>query len=285
MNEEKKNKKGGSVLKIFLILILLVVFAVAGWFGNEYYGKYINKTKTKSTSLSKKQNDENDKYEKIDVDSMINKLYENTKPSGLGPDEVLYKSKGMKVSEMDDNYKSRIAFKNFYRYFVKTSDGSFVDEKDVQYAYESIFGVGTFKSGQDVYNGCKGNLNYDTTKKRYTMDHGGCGGSTGISVIDAILEVNKNNKEMKIDVGVVFANGETQSLYKTYDDLVNKTNAIGTIKDLIGEDYVNTVEYSSDIKIKDYIIKNADKLQQYTYTFEMDKNGFYKYVEVKRTNE
>ena len=38
-------------------------------------------------------------------------------------------------------------------------------------------------------------------------------------------------------------------------------------------------------KIDNYISQNADKLQQYTYIFELDNNGFYKYIGFERTNE
>lgn len=285
MSDEKVTKK--SSLPIVLIILLFIVFVllaiVGGWFGNEAFHKLTTKNETVSentnnskesgkTSSSEKTND-SDEYESVKIGTLVKGLYESTKPGGLGPDEVVYKSKGMKTSEMDSVYKDRIAYQKFHGYFIGTGENSFVDAEKVKYAYESIFGEDTFTIGQDVQCVCngKGKLIYNADNKTYRMGPTGCGGATMMFVNDKVINAEKNSNTLRITVAVAFYNTENGNIYKTYDDLINKTNEIGKIAD-----------YNS---IDEYVSKNSDKLQQYTYTFELSKSGFYKYIGFERTKE
>lgn len=60
-------KKGGSVLKVILVIILLALFTVGGWFGNEYYQKHITKTE-KSSSEKALSNDEKESWKDLGTD-------------------------------------------------------------------------------------------------------------------------------------------------------------------------------------------------------------------------
>ena len=158
-----------------------------------------------------------------------------------------------------------------------------VDEKSVRYAYDSIFGEGTYKSGQEIHNECNNSFKYNKDYNYYELSEmGGCSNPSMVIVDDMVLKAQKNNNSLKIIVGVVFRNIGSRLFYISLDDANRQTNEIEKYENVIG----NETDYQVvDKKIDKYISANADKLQQYTYTFEMDKNGFYKYVGFERTNE
>ena len=94
MEQEKKN---GSFGRVLLVIILLIVFALAGWFGNQFYGdkiEFLNFNKSDEEETKEKTTKEED----VTVDDSIENL---VKLVGLD-----YESDGMKVSEMSDEYES-----------------------------------------------------------------------------------------------------------------------------------------------------------------------------------
>ena len=254
--------------KIYLLSLLLVVLICGGCFG------------TKCDSDMPKG--ENDSYKEIEVDNLIEALYNRTTASTItGIDSTFYTTKKLSVDEMTDEYKGLIAEKNYLSY-VTGQYTYYVDESSVRYAYDSIFGAGTYKEGQKIYSNCY-DFSYNNAGYYEDKSGGGCGGTTASGVYPVIIKAEKNSKYLKITSAFVFRNKE--DLYKDYNDLENTKNSLGTLKSLIGEDYKNTVEYSSNDKIFDYVKKNQDSLEQYTKTFEIDENGFYKYIGFERTKE
>ena len=102
-----------------------------------------------------------------------------------------------------------------------------------------------------------------------------CEKSSTVVVDDLVLKAQKNKKYLQIAVGVMFRNIASKKFYKSLGDADKQTNEIAKFEDIIGgESDSNLIEK----KIDNYISQNADKLQQYTYIFELDNNGFYKYI-------
>ena len=252
--------------KFYLLGLLLVVFICGGCF------------RTKNVQQVNKVDDS---YQEIKVDNLIVAIYNRTTANTItGIDNTLYNTKKLEVSDMTDEYKGLIAEKNYASYI--SDYGYTVSEDSVRYAYDSIFGAGTYKSGQKIYSNCF-NFTYNNAGYYEDKQGGGCGGTTASDVYPVVIKAEKNNKYLKVTTAYVFRDKE--NLYKSYSDLENTSNTLGTLKTLIGEDYTNTVEYSSNNKIFDYVEKNQDSLEQVTKTFEIDNNGFYKYVGFERTKD
>ena len=252
--------------KFYLLSLLLVVFICGGCF------------RTKTVQVTNKVDDS---YKDIKADDLVVAIYNRTTANTItGIDNTLYNTKKLSVDDMTDEYKGLIAEKNYASYI--SDYGYTVSEDSVRYAYDSIFGAGTYKTGQKIYSNCF-NFTYNNAGYYEDKQGGGCGGTTASDVYPLIIKAEKNNKYLKVTAAYVFRNKE--NLYKSYSDLENTSNTLGTLKTLIGENYKNTVEYSSNDKIFDYVKKNQDSLEQYTKTFEIDDNGFYKYVGFERTKD
>ncbi len=270
--KEKKDKNnfGGKLLVTVLIVLLFGVFL---GFGFALGGvNIINKVKSDddvvTTGTDKVDTKDNAKYTEIPVDSMIENLYERTKAISIGIDKTRYTNKKLLVSEMSDEYKGLIAANYFYKYdkFIPLGGSNYkhtIDEQAVKYGYDSIFGAGTYKTGQPIYTGC-GNYTYDSARNEYFTNQDGCGGTSAQAAIEEILKAEKNAKELKVTTVVYYASQEGS--FKTFEDMTSSSNAITNYEE-------------------GYALKNKDSLQQITYTFEIDTNGFYKYVGFERTQE
>lgn len=110
MNEEKKNKKGGSVLKTILVVILLALFAVGGWFGNDFYRKAIkNENTSESDEIEKEKSDQDDlKDGSLDVNSdLVKNLYNKVTDSEYNYNGELYRNckKNWLYGTGDSGYK------------------------------------------------------------------------------------------------------------------------------------------------------------------------------------
>jgi len=269
MAKEKKERKVSSKQRVTILVVLL--FGVFLGFGFALGGTSIINKVEKERSVTKTSTDKvetNDQatYTEIPVDNLIKNLYERTKPLivGAGVDKTKYTSKKLLVSEMSDEYKGLIAahyfmYSNGYHYY---NNAEHISEIDVQYGYDSIFGAGTYKEGQTIYTGC-GDYTYDVATKEY-LGQSGCGGTSAQAAIEEILKAEKNAKELKVTTVVYYASQDGS--FKTYEDMTSSSNAITNYEE-------------------GYALKNKDSLQQITYTFEVDTNGFYKYVGFERTQE
>ena len=291
---EKDNvnqKKSNPILVTILIVLLLIVFTGIG------YGLGGVKTVEKVTGSSNGTSDSNTVvddsddsaagYVTIDVDVLTENLISRV---GLNALQALktddFDYSGKKVSDFSDREKGLFAFTYYYNKGLNTGNEFTVSENDVKYAYDSIFGAGSYKSGQDILGVCDGKLKftYNGDRHNYVSGSPACGGTSTVALYEKIVNIQRSSSELKITTAIAVYNMETSSIYKSVADMKN-SNAIDTIENIIGEEYTNSVSYSSDDKIYDYIKNNSDSLQQYTYTFEVDTNGFYKYIGFERTKE
>lgn len=288
--KDVKAKKNSTRVVTLMIIVLFCFFLGVG----VVIGTMSTTEIIFGGSASKGANTTNGKdgFKEIEVNALIENLHNKVGFSAMRVDkDPNFDFSGKKVSEMADLLKNRIASSNFISSRVDYSSDNLTtySENDVKYAYDSIFGVGTYKEGQNIIDFCEleDYYKYNKDQKRYEAPIPQCGGISGTAYLEKIIKAEKNNSHLKIITSVVIEsiNDGEAMLYRTHDDYINKTVALGSVKDVIGEEYVNTTTYSTNDKIYEYIEKNADSLQQYTYTFELDSNGFYKYIGFERTKE
>ena len=279
-----------KVLLIILIVLLLIGSCIIGGFlGNKFFqfeNNIENKIKNNKSTTSNKTN-ESDDYKEIEVDSLITDLYNSVISPTFCVDDVIYKSKGMKVEEFSEGYKNLIASKSYDHLITHEDMGNVVkhtiEEKDVKYGYEKVFGKGSYTSGQKIEGICHPNFTYNSDKKIYTEEGDGCGGTCATIVRTSIVKALKNSKNLKIVVANAFLEPELDgSSVKVYKD-IDKKYLIGEEKEVLDEEFTNEM-YKTD-SLQKYVDNNKDNLQQYTYTFALDDNGFYKYIGFERTKE
>lgn len=273
--EEKKvvekndnKKKGNGLLVTILVIILLAVFFGLGYgFGGT---KVVEKVVTGSTEKSDDNTDSSNAFREIDADSLIENLWKRVNFSGMSDlgnqKEINYD--GQKVSEMSDNLKGIIASKYYYDTADYQGNNFVVKEDAVRYGYDSIFGAGTYKNGQEIFGVCGGKLNYtyDANSHQYSAPAPACGGTSLVGFEEAIVKVEKNSSKLVITSAIAFLNSETSSVYKTYDNATNNKDAITEANAVTWNNFAN------------YVKTNKDTLTQYKFTFDVDSNGFYKYV-------
>ena len=277
--EKKKSNKAKTVWVTILIVLLLGVFFGFGYAlgANKIVDVFNDVVKSdvevNSTSTDNKKTNDNTtiKTTSIPVDSLIENLYEKVKWGSFG-------LAGKKVSDMSDDEKGLIASKNYEQYITTNPvDYSLhVSEENVRYGYDSIFGAGTYQSGQNIYSAC-GSYSYDSINKEYSQAAGGCGGTTAERTVSKVVKAEKNNKVLKITAGVLYISGSDDKVYKDFE----KTKPLGsTISEYLGAD-----NGDQDMYAKQHIENNVDSSELYTYTFELDNNGFYKYIGFEKTQE
>ena len=277
---EEKNteeKKRSARIPTLMVIVLFCVFSGIGFaFGGLYTSREV--IINNSGSISKSETSSNSEVVNIDVDALSENLISRVGLVSLGAiSDDSFNYDGYKASDLSDTQKGKIAFTYYYYKALNLGNEISVSEEDVKYAYDSIFGAGTYKSGQEIFGVCNGKLSfkYDSAKNEYVAPQPACGGTSVTSIFEKITSVKRDGNRLIINTAMLIRDGD--SIYKTKADLDSK-KAISTIKDAIGEEYTNTVSYSSDEKINDYISNNSDSLTQYSYTFEQASNGFYKFV-------
>lgn len=265
--EDKKKKGNGLIVTILVVVLLAVFFGLGYGFGGT---KVVEKVVTGNSEKNVDNTNSSNAFREIDADSLITNLWKRVNFSGMydlsNQKEINYD--GQKVSEMSDKLKGIIASKYYYDTADYQGNDYIVKEKDARYAYDSIFGAGTYKDGQAIFGVCGGKLNftYDANSHQYTAPAPACGGISLVGFEEAIVKVEKNSSKLVITSAIAFLNSETSSVYKTYDNATNQ-------KDAITE--ANAVTWDN---LANYVKTNKDTLNQYKFTFDVDSNGFYKYV-------
>lgn len=279
----EQEKKKGSFGKVLLVIILLIVFALAGWFGNQFYGdkiEFLNFNKADEEETKEKTTKEED----VTVDDSIENL---VKLVGLD-----YESDGMKVSEMSDEYKMNIVSKQLRGETViksrtVASTEEYVAASVVEEKYNSIFGDGKYKRPESIKINCY-TYNYNATTDSFDASippSDGCG-PIGVGVNEKIISAKKNGDTLKVTEAVAFldSGNPDRNIFKEYSDVNDPAKKITSVKEIIGKDASMPTAAEWD-QVDEYIGKNADKFVQYTFIFEMNKNGFYKYTGFEKTKK
>lgn len=273
MEEVKKKKKGGLVFCIFLVLIII---SLVGYICVDK--GYIKLEKVESNKTDKSSNKENtdskESYEEIDIrDASILKLYDNAHYNWtIGSDQFVFNNKALSVSDMDINYKMGLAGNVFFgnmnvNYGTNTKTISY---DDVRRGYEEVFGPNTFDLIEKFNLGC-GDYIYNSSSKEYVNTTDGCGGATVDTEIEELISAKKYNDRIEIISAVMYLAGEENAIYRDY----NHTNKI--------KDFGEVAQSTKQLAI--YVSENSDYLEQYTYTFKLNDDGFYYYAGVERTQE
>jgi len=271
MAKEENVKGQNKFLVTILVVVLLLVFLGLGYAmgGTKVVEKVVEKK-----SVSDKGCNDGSALTKVEADSLVNNLWKRVNFNAMldinNYAELNYN--GMKVSEMSDSLKNEIASK----YIQATADNEMykvtVKEENVRYAYDSIFGAGTYKEGQPIADWCGGKSDlfvYDSTFKTYTAPTPGCGGTSLVSISEFITKVEKSSSQLIITSVMGLYHYDKKVLYNDYESAINDKNPVD----------VSNVE-----NVSEFMKKNKDSLSQYKYTFDIDSNGFYKYVGYEKIN-
>lgn len=273
--KEKKSK--GSV--VIIIILLLIIIGLTGYILVE---KDIIKLSTKTTTEEHQQSTKKESTDATPIDiknSYIQDWFRQVHGYAIGGDKEIYEKGGSTVAEMDYSYKLNRATidsqGDIFAFYQNATGGAEVSEELVKTAYEKLFGPNTYQTVQTLIIGCD-EYSYDSTAKKYIANSIGCGDiTTWFEPRERIITATKYNDRIEIVSAVVYIDKEENSLYKDY----NKTEKLTDLS----TSYIAEPKITEEINA--YIKTNKDNLEQYTYTFKLNEDGFYYYSQVKRTKE
>ena len=282
--EKKKNKGLIAVIIILFICIIGLVFYIL-----------VDKDiiKLNNTTVENEQVEENntsDDIEKEDTrveldpeNSNIKYLFNNAHFGAIGVDAHVYRDGGYKVSDMSEEDKIALLGRQWYPLVEHYSTGTspnltttyYLDEDTLKDVYERTFGPYTYSTVSQIYDGLCATYTYDAANKRYShTGEEGCGGTTAFSVHEKIISATKYSDRIEIVSAVFYL--DPNNLYKDY----NKTTILET--NPVPSNTTSNQEERENI-YNQYIEDNKDNLEQYTYTYTLNKDGFYYLTSVERT--
>lgn len=175
------------------------------------------------------------------------------------------------VSQLKSSCRYSIASKIYEKRVEKSLDGKlYVSEDDVKDAYESLYGVGTYEKQDSIP--CFYKTNFMYRDGMYFTEKVAPEEGSSLDSYEKIIHATRKDEELEITSAVVYYEHVLGLLCKDQ----NCENSIGNVK--VGFDYGE--EYLSL-----YVEHNQKNLYQYTYHFQMDDAGFYRYMGYERTNE
>ena len=286
---EKKKNKG---LIVFIVLLIICIMGLVFYILVDKDIIKLNNNTVENEQVeknnSKDDNKEKDTRVKLDPEnSNIKYLFNNAHRMSIGPEAKIYRDGGYKVSEISEEDKMTLLGRQWYPLVEHYSTGTspnltttyYLDEDTLKDIYEKTFGPNTYHQVNQITDGICMTLTYDATNKRYSyIGETGCGGATVFSVHEKIISATKYNDRIEIVSAVVYLDGMSNQMYKDY----NKTTSLGEL--LINENTTNNSEKRENTYNK-YIEDNKDKLEQYTYTYTLNEDGFYYLTSVERTKE
>ena len=152
-----------------------------------------------------------------------------------------------------------------YKESIQTAlDGRlYIKEDAVKSVYETLFGNGTYSPQEAIP--CLYQTEFIHNDDYYFTQQVADEVGTSIHPYEKIIKAVRNGERLEITSAVLYYESVLNILCRDKDC----SDVIKTVK--AGEEYGN--EYLSL-----YVDHNMDDLYQYTYHFEMDKSGFYRYV-------
>ena len=287
---EKKKNNG---LIVFIVLLIICIMGLVFYILVDKDIIKLNNNTVENEQVeknnSKDDNKEKDTRVKLDPEnSNIKYLFNNAHHLSIGPETQIYRDGGYKVSEMTNDEKFTLLSNQWFSemkthpdYLRQTNDQiTVLDEETLESLYERTFGPNTYERVNQITDSTDCIiLTYDETYQGYsTREEVGCGGTTAFSVHEKIISATKYNDRIEIVSAVVYLDGMSNQMYKDY----NKTTSLGEL--LINENTTNNSEKRENTYNK-YIEDNKDKLEQYTYTYTLNEDGFYYLTSVERTKE
>ena len=285
---EKKSNKG---LIVFIIILIICIIGLVFYILVDKDIIKLNSTNTENTQVEEKNTSENEKEDEgieLSVDNEnIKTLFNNAHHMSIGPESQIYKDGGYKVSDMTTDEKFTLLANQWYNelnthsdYIGQTNDQiTELNEDTLKSLYEKTFGPNTYERPTQITDGLCATFTYDETYQGYIAINGaGCGGTSAFSVYEKIISATKYNDRIEIVSSAFYIDGESKQIYKDY----NKTTSLVVL--LIDENTVSSAEERENI-YNQYIEDNKDKLEQYTYTYTLNEDGFYYLTSVERTKE
>ena len=283
MKEVEKVKKKGKGAIIFIIILLLIIMCLVGFI---LIDKKIVKVPfdLPFTSNSTEPKEDNVIAEQV-VDLSVNdanvvELFNNAhyRVNSAGTiDQFVFNNSKLTLEDMDEKYKFGLAANIFLEKASLsnpsiTGYSSEIREEDVKLAYERVFGPDTYRRVEKIDLNCPVyTLDYNTNTYKANS---GCGGTTAFTVYEKIISAKKFSSRIEITSAAVF-HQLGGLLYKDY-------NQKELLKELTNEEQANAFTFYDNVIIP-FINENKDNLQQYTYTFTLNEDGFYYYTGVEKT--
>ncbi len=210
----------------------------------------------------------------IDVnDSNVKAFYNTVKISNTDVciNDKYRDQKEVKVEDLNTTCKFSIASKIYEKKVNEALDGKlYVKEEDVKDAYESLFGNDSYKKQDSIP--CLYKTNFIYNNGIYFTEKVGTEEGSSLIPYEKVIHVIRIGDKLEITSVVVYYE-KVLGLFCKDSNCENSIETVGMDK-----------EYSDEY-LDLYVEHNKDKLYQYTYGFEMDDAGFYKYKGYKRTNE
>lgn len=286
---EKKKSKG--LIAVIIILFICIIGLVFYILVDKDIIK-LNDTIVGNEQVEKSNtNDDTEKEKGVSIDTInenIINLFNNAHYLSIGIDTHIYRDGGYKVSEMSEEEKFTLLAKQWYNettthadYMRQISDQiTELSEETLKSIYEITFGPNTYQRPTQISDGTNClTLTYDESYQGFIIRNvSGCGGTSAFSVHEKIIRATKYSDRIEIVSATVYLDGMSNQMYKDY----NKTTSLGGL--LIDGNTTNYAEERENTYNK-YIEDNKDNLEQYTYTYTLNKDGFYYLNSVERTKK
>ena len=275
MEEKTTKKKKYFLFYINLFLVFVVIGLVFYICADDGVIEVPSINKIVEDTI-KKKSDSKGKYQDVSVENAsVIELFNNVHNilNGSGIDQMVFNNTELKLDDMDENYKIGLAYNLFQNKGIYSDGEQSYTYEDVKNSYEKIFGPKTFKDEKRFSLNC-GQYTLDDNKEYYVNENASvCGASSDFHLVEHILSVKKYSSSLDITSGVVFYDSEEQAVYRDYNMKKKVSDVV-----LGNEDEVLK-------ELKNYIQKNTDTVQQYTYSFKLGEDGFYYYTGVVRTQD
>lgn len=272
MEEKTAKKKKYFLFYINLFLVFVVIGLVFYILADDGVIEVPSIDKIVEDTINRKS-DSKGKYTDIGVENasvieLFNNVHNVLNASGI--DQMVFNNDELKLDDMDENYKIGLAFNLFKNKGIYSDGEQSYTYEDVKNAYENIFGPKTFKDEARFSLNC-GQYTLDDNKEYYVNENASvCGASSSFHLVEHILSVKKYSSSLDITSGVVFYDSDEQAVFKDY-------NMKKKVSDVVLGDEDEVLN-----ELKNYIQKNTDSVQQYTYSFKLGEDGFYYYTGVKK---
>ncbi len=265
-SEIERAKRSNMFLFILTILMLLVV--IGGLVFYVLYDKKLinfgdNRGSNEENIISKNET----RFNLKNSNKEALRLYNIVRISNNSCSEYI-NSDNVKTKDLKDDCKYGIASNIYKKYVVIDNDKRYVSEYDVSYAYESLFGEGTYKSQETIPYVNDYKLMYSAPN--YIIQGEIKDTDSNMSIHEELLSVKKDNNYLYINSAAMYYESINKNICKDYDC----NEIIETINEEPSSDYYSL-----------YIKHNKNKLNNYRYKFKLDKNGFYKYIGYEKTNK
>ena len=282
---EKKSNKGVIVL---IVLLILCIIGLVSYILVDKNIIKLNNTTVENEQVEENNPSEDDNGIEINVDNEnINALFNNAHHLSIGIETQIYRDGGYKVSDMTTDEKFTLLASQWYNelnthidYIGQTNDQiTELNEETLKNLYERTFGPNTYERPTQITDGLCATFTYDEAYQGYIERNGaGCGGTSAFGASEKIISATRYSDRIEIVSATVYLDGMSNQMYKDY----NKTTSLGEL--LINENTTNNNEERENT-YNQYIEDNKDNLEQYTYTYMLNEDGFYYLTSVERTKE